>query len=394
MATAAPKKQTAKPAKRTVSVLEYFAPDAKDRIDREAGIIRGVKLLGRVSKNGHRYSDKALRDAAKAYQNVTVNRNHPPNRNATAERLVEEPFGVIRDAKPVITGDDATDGVYGDHHFPLKDSWTESYLEKVDRFPNTLGFSHNAVVTESVHDGQVTFESVERARSVDLVANPATTRGIFESEGSMNPDDPNYVAPTMEGEPAEPEEPETEDSIRDALKQMVFAVFDDESCPIEEIRKKIAAILDLKEKLDGDGDEDEDDEPKDKGEPKDEPKDEPKKDDTESLQDRLTKAERQLKALNALESSRDALEKAGFRPSKVEVKAFAVLESSEERDEFIATLKKASGAATAAPERAKPRSTPAHVLESQKPTGGDKKPLGLPKSETELKELANQLARL
>src|SRR6185437_10756977 len=185
------------PKCRTVDVLEFVA--ATPRLDAEKGIVYGVKLLGRVSKNGHRYSDRALRDAKSVYESNVVNLDHPPNRNATAERGVRERFGIIRNPESVITGNDETDGVYGEHHFPLKHSYTPEYLEILERFPQSVGFSHNAVVTESVQDGKVIFDSVERARSVDLVANPATTRGIFESEGSMNPDDPNYVAPTMEG---------------------------------------------------------------------------------------------------------------------------------------------------------------------------------------------------
>jgi hypothetical protein len=38
------------------------------RVDRVAGVIRGVKLLGLASRNGRRYRENALVDAAPLYE--------------------------------------------------------------------------------------------------------------------------------------------------------------------------------------------------------------------------------------------------------------------------------------------------------------------------------------
>lgn len=383
-----PRSQPApKPQTRTVDVLEFLASAPK--VDAENGIVYGVKLLGRVSKNGHEYSDRALRDAAKVYEGNVVNLDHPPDRNATAERSVRERFGIIRNPETRITGDPETDGVYGDHHFPLKHSYTPEYLEILERFPQSVGFSHNAVVTESVKDGKVTFDSVQRARSIDLVANPATTRGIFESEEvRMDPNDPNYVAPTMEDAPGdEAGEPSTEESLDQAFELAIMAIVRDGDMTLDQKKEKIAALLDIHNDVSGDGDGDED-EPKD--EPKDAPKDEPpKKDDTESVNERLAKLEAQDKARSVLESK-------GLRPSRGQVKAFSALESEDEQSEFIDTLKAAEGKTAATPPKApaaKPRSVPANALESTKPAATSKPDFAVPKSHDDLKAITGQLVQ-
>ncbi len=43
------------------------------RVDREHGVIRGVKLLGLVSRNGRRYLPAALQQAAGLYEGAKVN---------------------------------------------------------------------------------------------------------------------------------------------------------------------------------------------------------------------------------------------------------------------------------------------------------------------------------
>src|SRR5690606_32058205 len=43
------------------------------RVDRAAGVIRGVKILGTTSRNGRTYTDAALEQAAKLYEGLGVN---------------------------------------------------------------------------------------------------------------------------------------------------------------------------------------------------------------------------------------------------------------------------------------------------------------------------------
>ena len=46
-------------------------------VDRQAGVIRGVKILGLESRNGRSYLPEALSQAAPLYEGAKVNVNHP-----------------------------------------------------------------------------------------------------------------------------------------------------------------------------------------------------------------------------------------------------------------------------------------------------------------------------
>ncbi len=43
-------------------LLETSIGESAVRVDREAGVIPGVKILGKISKNGREYSDAAMSD--------------------------------------------------------------------------------------------------------------------------------------------------------------------------------------------------------------------------------------------------------------------------------------------------------------------------------------------
>lgn len=174
MATATARRPQA--AKRQRDVMERAA-GVTGRIDRQAGVIHGVKVLGRVSKNGHTYSNKALEQGRWKYEGAKVYVDHPPDRNAAAERSVSDLAGVLENV--VIR----KDGLYGDLSLLKSHPKYSTILEIAERRPGLIGLSHNAVVTESVDkDGGVVFEGIDRVRSVDLVTSPATTKGIFESD--------------------------------------------------------------------------------------------------------------------------------------------------------------------------------------------------------------------
>ncbi len=64
------------------------------RVDREAGIIRGVKLLGLALRNGRRYRESALVDAASLYEGAKVNINHPKG-HPLSPRDYQDRLGVV-----------------------------------------------------------------------------------------------------------------------------------------------------------------------------------------------------------------------------------------------------------------------------------------------------------
>lgn len=181
-----------RPTQKKRNVMER-ASGVIGRIDRERGIIRGVKVLGRVSKNGHTYTDAALRKGRPLYEGARVYVDHPPDRNATAERSVSDLAGVMENVVM------RSDGLYGDLHLLKSHPRFDSIMEIAERKPNLIGLSHNAVITESTHNGNVVFDGIERVRSVDLVTQPATTRGIFEGAD----DDDDYM-PDADTDPSSP----------------------------------------------------------------------------------------------------------------------------------------------------------------------------------------------
>lgn len=149
-------------------------------VDRDRCVVRGVKLLGLSSKNGRRYTQAALESARSMYEGARVNLNHPKDR-PDAPRGYEDRFGRIRNANV------RSDGMYGDLYFNPKHSIAEQFLWDCQYSPDSMGLSHNVDVdAKRDKDGTLVIESIIRVRSVDLVADPATTQSIFESEGHMS----------------------------------------------------------------------------------------------------------------------------------------------------------------------------------------------------------------
>lgn len=165
------------PARRRVELQERTASTAT-LINRDAGIVANVKVLGSNSRNGRTYSPKALETAARLYEGVAVNIDHPDRANPGRERGIAERIGILRNAT-VRSG-----AVYADLHFIRSHPMAGTIIEAAERFPNSLGLSHNAIGLTAHRDGGEVVEDIERVRSVDLVGCPATNAGLFESVDS------------------------------------------------------------------------------------------------------------------------------------------------------------------------------------------------------------------
>ena len=63
-------------------------------VDRKAGIIRGVKVLGHHSQNGRQYTPEAIRQAASLYEGAMVNIDHPDG-EPTEQRSAYDRFGKL-----------------------------------------------------------------------------------------------------------------------------------------------------------------------------------------------------------------------------------------------------------------------------------------------------------
>lgn len=150
------------------------APFVGCRVDREAGQIHGVLICGTASANGRDYPVSVFkRDFAK-YEGRPVNCDH--GREATVERR----FGWFSHVKP------GTDGrPRGTLNCLRSHPMYERVMEAAERNPALFGFSHVAICrTRPGLGGREVVEAIESVESIDLVAEPATTKGLFE--GTMD----------------------------------------------------------------------------------------------------------------------------------------------------------------------------------------------------------------
>lgn len=147
--------------------------ESAPRIDSERGILFGVKLLGRLSRNNREYAREAMESAAPRYSGLKVYVDHPVNGNA--ERSVDRWAGTIQNARF------EEDGIYGDIKLRTKSPFFEGIVEAARDFPKDVGFSHVAEGSTRMEGETEIVESIKEVFSVDLVTDPATTRGIFES---------------------------------------------------------------------------------------------------------------------------------------------------------------------------------------------------------------------
>lgn len=147
--------------------------------DREACVIRGVKVLGHVSVNGRVYKPEALERAAPLYEGVRVNVNH-----STADmRDYRDRLGLLKSVRST------PDGLFADLHYNPKHPIAEQLAWDAEHAPGNVGMSHNVFARSSKRDGKTIVEEILRVTSVDLVADPATTKSLFESAGNHDAED-------------------------------------------------------------------------------------------------------------------------------------------------------------------------------------------------------------
>jgi hypothetical protein len=119
------------------SLIELTFSDAHT-VDCDAGVIRGVRVLGRQSRNGREYSDRALAEAAALYQGIGVNLNHPDRRETNRERPVEAGFGWLEAVEV------KDDGVYADLHYLRSHPQAGLIVEAAQRNPKRLSLLPNS----------------------------------------------------------------------------------------------------------------------------------------------------------------------------------------------------------------------------------------------------------
>jgi len=147
-------------------------------VNRESGVIAGVKLLGTESKNGRTYPKQVIAEAVAKYDGANVFVNHPPVGKENGPRDYRDRLGVIRN--PVVGN--GSDGLFGDFHFNPKHALAEQVTWDAEHAPENVGFSHVIQGKTVCRNGATVVEEITRVVSVDLVTSPATTRSMFEGD--------------------------------------------------------------------------------------------------------------------------------------------------------------------------------------------------------------------
>lgn len=229
-------------------------------------VIPHVKILGWESRNNRRYLPESVQP--QQYEDIPVNLNHPEGQSK--QRVVQERFGWFENIRK------EADGVYGDLHYNPELPYAKPFAWWAKHKPNKVFMSHDAVGTGRTENGKFIVEKAHPA-NVDIVADGATTKGLYES---MDPD----LTPA-------PDTP-VDKSLEQQIGELIVAIIQDD-CPAEEKRSKVMKALKLI-----------DDEPK----PEPAPRPEPKKEKTDesvkrnqdpaykALLERVTEAEKKADA--------------------------------------------------------------------------------------------------
>ena len=158
-------------------LTETVYQESIERIDAERGILFGVKVLGENSRNKRRYAAKGMREAAPKYEGVKSYIDHPEHDRVNEDRKFNAWSGVFKNPRYV-----EGKGIYADLHLRKTGEHFQGILEAAEKFPTAVGFSHVAEGDTKLDGETEIVESIREIFSVDLVTDPATTAGMFESK--------------------------------------------------------------------------------------------------------------------------------------------------------------------------------------------------------------------
>jgi hypothetical protein len=160
-----------------MDLLEFVA--GPTQVDRALNVIRGTTLIRAHSvnggKGGRRYSDNALRQIAEKAEGLPAYLNHVSPENAFKPRDVRDLIGTHRNIRYFPTeGKIVSDLHVAEHHAPFVFGLAET----------AGGIIGNSLVSRGavrMENGTEVVDEIELLRSADLVSDPATTKGLFES---------------------------------------------------------------------------------------------------------------------------------------------------------------------------------------------------------------------
>lgn len=212
------------------------------RVDRSSGVIRGVKLLGLASRNGRRYREQALVQAVGLYEGAKVNINHPKGHPLTP-RDYQDRLGVVRSVQFR-----AGDGLFGDLHFNPKHALSEQLVWDAEHAPQNVGMSHNVLARTSRNGDETVVEAITKVQSIDLVADPATTSGLYEHAEGRESRDKSQQPEAAGSPPALDSRPLILDSLtleqlRELRPDLVAELEQAHEAQLEQVRNRLDEML-------------------------------------------------------------------------------------------------------------------------------------------------------
>lgn len=151
------------------------SPLSGAKVDRDAGVIRGVLICGPESANRRDYLPGSFGDG-RQYEGRSVYLNH-----ANGTRQAQDKLGWFSNVRLRPNGLPE-----GDFNILKSHPMAASVFEAAERNPALFGMSHVAMCKTSQKNGREQIEAVQSVESVDLVSEPATTRGFYESTNKGN----------------------------------------------------------------------------------------------------------------------------------------------------------------------------------------------------------------
>lgn len=146
-------------------------PFAGVRVDRDAGVIRNVLICGSESKNGRDYLPGSF-GQGKQYEGRSVYLNHSDKARQAQDKIGWFSNITFRE-----------NGLpQGDFNLFKSHPLAATIFEAAERNPSAFGMSHVAMCKSKRVNGREQIEQVQTVESVDLVAEPATTQGFYESQ--------------------------------------------------------------------------------------------------------------------------------------------------------------------------------------------------------------------
>lgn len=316
---------------------ESLSLDASSRIDRDAGVIRDVRILGTTSRNGREYTEAAMRDATGLYENADVHIDHRLSEKEP-ERGLWEAFGVLKNVRYV----PEQKALRGDLHYLKTHEAAAKILERIERWPETIGLSHEAYGDTRREGSTLVVDKITEVRSVDLVRDPATNATLFEERKRMTmklrkvlesckATDPRAARlleaedvmdlPMMDDDYEMAGEMPSSSDVDAALAAMIASLLGDKSLDKASLMSKIEAIIDAIV-----------DEP----EPPaaEEPVAEMEDEDGEEMpaKESVAKSSDKARMLEHRLAIRDAIDAAGFTASGLGEKRLALLEAQASID--------------------------------------------------------------